>query len=435
VADDFLYGDLNSWTKPTILNNVDPSLSFYNIRAATSAIEGKDPDVTTKVQEAIVLYAWYEEPHGFWKHYEDPPKIVHVKARVITTKDAPQTQQINPALPADWSDAPFSWPLPVGNNPEDEKAGWSVIRSHPTYVESSTTSDKSSHKAIRLPLPQPRDIISVTFESLRPPEGLIYLGIVGTKDSTLVAGKASPAAHHEPGKVSPDTVASPPVSNPRPLEPNELPEFLRPGTYMIFGDSQARGGFGRGVEARLKSYGLSPVAGWNRSDTSRVGSPLQEWVPMGSKWLRRKGALRETGVYVNQGRSGPNVLQPFLDKKPDNVVIILGANSSGYPKRSNKESAKQIVDNIYKIVGSQAKIVWSTPSTSWQLRGKTFEEVNESRSAVALAITQAVDERVHILNLMKAWKDQTKSTTRDGVHLNKRGAEIAIDRTFPPRKK
>ena len=167
MPDDFLYGELNSWTKPALLNKIDANFSSFEKVSRSSTIAAKGSEAVTKKHRAIVLYAWYGETDGFWNLFADPPaKTVYVKARIIRTEDDDlQTPQIDQFS--------FSWKLPVGNNRNDEQADWEGINRHITYPAAATNVSNYG-------LPEPREEIYVSFESINPHEGPVYLGPVET---------------------------------------------------------------------------------------------------------------------------------------------------------------------------------------------------------------------------------------------------------------
>ena len=236
----------------------------------------------------------------------------------------------------------------------------------------------------------------------------------------------------------------PPV-NPKPLEPGELPENIKPGTYMLFGDSQCRGELGKAVERRLREYGIAPATGadgekYIRENTSRVGAQIREFA-FDKEIRRKKGKLHAPEAIFDSGAgiSGPGTIEPFLKKGVDNVIWIGGGNSAGL--NTPEEAIKDVVKNILRLspranvtlIGPPHHFKKHMPDTAknqaYNTKRKTVADLLDS---VHLSIAGG---SIWSFNPYTMWRDQKlKDADPDGVHLNASGAKILTDRVLPPRK-
>ncbi len=413
IFEKYAYGDLNPWVRAETGEFIDKNHSNFLGSLSTSVLDSVEQDVfgNQYVFKAEVLYAWKEpgpSPHGFLALFPEITNAVHVKARI------PELHKL-----------PLPTNLPIENNPTDVKADWSAINQYPIYVAKDTLVSEYG-------LPQPGQIIYVGYECINPFRGGLYLGPVN-KTQVFIPNPNAPTATPIPG-ANVGTVGGTPVSA-KPLGPDELPESLQQGRYIIFGDSQARGQLGKAVEARLREYGIAPPSGYVRKNTSRVGAQIREFAPMGSKRLRKKGKLRTTGVYnggPDNGISGPNTIQKFLDDKVENVIWIGGGNSAGNDKSTYTGAMKEIIENIKKTAGPNTKITLIGPPRHFRKDAAG----NQRRANVAAVFDSfaAADPQVTSYNPFTLWSDQTRASTGDGVHLNRQGALTLVNRIMPERK-
>ena len=273
-----------------------------------------------------------------------------------------------------------------------------------------------------LPMPKVGQVVWVDFEDKVSYSGGIYLG---TLDSTEVVSNA----------ISEGTTMDAWKKGSTAL-PTAVLDSLQLGTYMIFGDSQARGHLGKAVERKLKEYGLTPVAGFNRKLTTRSGAQIREFVPIDSNLLRKGlGNLKTTGIYSKNGQSGPKTIEPFLLKSTKNVIWIGGGNSAGNSKTVYKPAMKEIIDNIIKSSGTDTKITLIGPPahfTKYKDQAKN-KKYNEKRLQVNIAFEELASEYSNVVafNGYRYFPDQEKTDTTDGVHLNASGANKLINRIFP----
>jgi len=152
------YGTLNPAIRP-VQEKVDLSTATFESAVKKAVIESARPNILANqhIFKAIVLYAWKPlgpSTEGFLKLFPEITNMTHVKARIPELHMQPQ---------------PIS--LPLNNNPDHPNADWLAINAHPTFVAKDTLVSQYS-------LPQPGEVIYVTFESFDPFAGPIYLGKV-----------------------------------------------------------------------------------------------------------------------------------------------------------------------------------------------------------------------------------------------------------------
>ena len=415
----FPYGTLNPWALAENRKAIDRNFSgdFISLLRG-STVGGLDHDIFADqyIFKAEVLYAWQQGPSkvGSSASALGLENLVHVKARI------PELHNL-----------PLPTALPAGGDPNDEAADWIRINAYPTFVSMDTLVSQFG-------IPQPGQIVYVGFECKNPFRGPLYLGPINKDNVFLPNPNIIPGAgtaFSTAGMYG--SVSLPPV-NPKPLAPGELPDNFLQGTYILFGDSQCRGALGRMVEIRMREYGLSPVPGYVRENSSRVGAQVGEFA-FDVKLRRDLKNLRTTGIYdggSTNGRSGPGVIEPFLKKGVKNVVFIGGGNdgSAGRSSSETTNAMKDIISNIKRIAGSHVKITLIGPPNHL----KQNAETNKRRKRVADIWDEQAssDSQVYSFSPWRLWPDQSKNDVApDGVHVNRPGAKRFIDRIFPPRRK
>ena len=417
LSREWLYGELNPWALESAAPTLDPGGSKFMQILNNTVVDSYNTDCLSGqvVFKAEVLYAWQEpgpSKVGYLAMFPELINMVHIKARI------PELDSF-----------PIPKALPLANDPADQNADWAAINRYRTYPASDTLVSAYG-------LPQPGQIIHVGFETINPYHGPLYLGPID-KDYIYVG---VPVDATSPFGSSLYTLGRLPPPNPKPVKPGEFPESLQQGTYMIFGDSQARGSLGKTVELRLREYGLTPAQGFDRGLTTRVGAQIREFVPMGSDQLRNLTNLTTTGIHEGgptNGRSGPKTIEPFLLQSPKNVIWVGGGNSAPRKKDLYKKAMKEIIDNITKIAGTGTKISLIGPPThftKYEDLAKN-QEYNNKRLQVNVAFEELAAEydNVYAFNGYKYFSDQKQSDTGDGVHLNISGAKKMVNRIFPPR--
>ena len=417
VSREWAHGELNPWALQRAETTLDPGSTSFMRMLSNTVADSYNPDCLKGqiVFKAVVLYAWQElgpSKIGYLAMFPELVNMVHIRARIPELDSRPMPKE-----------------LPLANNPADQNADWQAINQHRIYPAADTMVSAYG-------LPQPGQIVYVGFETVNPFHGPLYLGPID-KDYIYVG---VPTEATSPFGTSPHTLGNPPPPNPNPLKPGEFPGSLQQGTYMIFGDSQARGALGRIVEHRLREYGLPPVQGFDRGLTTRVGAQIREFVPLGSPLLRSLGSLTTTGIYdagPTKGRSGPKAIEPFLSQSPKNVIWIGGGNSVSRKPADVKKAMKEIVDNIIKISGSGTKISLIGPPnhfTKYEDPTKN-QEYNKKRQQINIVFEELAAKyaNVYAFNGYKYFSDQKQKDTQDGVHLNRSGAKKMVDRIFPPR--
>ena len=440
-TDYYDYGDLNPWAKPRIRRQFDQNNTKYFRLAQDSALKNIQANVFAEQEnfKAIVLYSWAatNTNSGPWTLVPagSAKQVVHVKARI-------------PELHA----LPVPRALPTANNPADEDADWEAINLYPTYVAKDDLVNAYGN-------PQPGQIIRVTYENLILQEGPIFLGPVEGGFKTVITNTGQPPGGGR-GGVQPIPVADP-------LPPGQLPNTLIQGPFMIIGDSQAEGSFGNAIQKRLREYGLPPVAGWTKQQTTRSGAKIEHHLPKNS-FTGHSSAYHLDTKFMK----GKDPIK-FYKLKPKNVIVILGANSVSYEHGNNTPSQKNIlgatalVNLIKRHAGPGVNIVWLTPSKDWRCSSEPntaklslscgsanckkrvtanqlkklggtagcvdFTSLNKARRMVGTAVQQAATGQVKaIVHAQDVFPQQTNAHTSDGVHMNAAGALALTNLIFPP---
>lgn len=406
------FGDLNPWAIATTSEDIDRNYSSFMGALGSSIGTFFEEGVFDQQHlfKAEVLFAWVQP--GLTTIGESPngPQIenaVLIKARI------PELHTF-----------PVPMKLPPANDP-NALADWDLINQYPTYVAKDTYVNQFG-------VPQPGQIILVGYECKNPYRGPLYCGPVDRAQVFIPNPTPLPSAtFRNTGFGQMGTVNLAPV-NPKPLAPNELPENFNPGTYILFGDSQCRGALGKTVESRMREYGISPVTGFDRLNTSRDGAQIREWA-WHLKIRRNLKTLHTKGFYnggPNNGISGPATIEPLLKKIPNNIVWIGGGNSAGL--NSPDKAMEDIIANIKRLAGPSIKITLIGPP--YHFKKDTAGNSKRKKVADILNSKAENDEQVFSFSPFDSWKDQKSESTSDGVHLTAAGAKLYTDRLFPPRE-
>eukprot|EP00127_Corallochytrium_limacisporum_P004158 Clim_evm103s157 gene=Clim_evmTU103s157 len=172
------------------------------------------------------------------------------------------------------------------------------------------------------------------------------------------------------------------------------------------------------------------------------------WATLLGDYLRRRSDL------INRGLSGynsrwlrllmPKLLSPFkLHDEKCAAIILLGANDSGNPERSEQSvPLNEFVSNLETMVddlvagGIKASAILimgcSPPNPELCAKGHTVDGTHEYCKA---AIDVAAKKATHSLDLFQVWQERFPNSfstgLRDGLHLNQAGNQAIYDAVLP----